>query len=132
MLSGDRNTPYKDGQLVAVPLAAAAVAYAGGLAVINANGFGAPGSTATGLAYFGRFEEHVDNSEGANGDKHALVRRGEAFKWENSAGDPVTQASLGRTCYIEDDETVSGTDGTGTQSACGTVIQIDEDGVWVA
>ena len=132
MLSGDRNTAYKDDQLVAVPLAAAAVAYAGGLAVINANGFGAPGSTATGLAYFGRFEEHVDNSEGANGDKHALVRRGEAFKWENSAGDPVTQASLGRTCYIEDDETVSGTDGSGTQSACGTVIQIDEDGVWVA
>ena len=132
MLSGDRNTPYKNGRLIPVPLAATAVAYAGGIAVINADGFAAPGTTATGLAYFGRFDEHVDNSNGDDGDQTALVRRGEAFKWENSAGDPVTQASLGRTCFIEDDETVSGTDGSGTQSACGTVIQIDEDGVWVA
>lgn len=132
MLSGDRNTPYKVAVLVALPMAAGAEIFAGALVAIDADGFATPGETATGLAYFGRADEHVDNGDGADGDKQVMVRRGEAFKWENSAGDPVTQASLGRTCFIEDDETVSGTDGTGTQSACGTVIQIDEDGVWVA
>ncbi|CUR45513.1 hypothetical protein BN2364_1072 [Alloalcanivorax xenomutans] len=131
MLSSDRNTPYKQGELIVAPVAAATVVYAGALVVVNADGYAEPGSTATGLAYLGRADDAADNSAGADGDQGVPVRRGLAFKWENSAGDPVTQASLGRACYIEDDETVSATDGGGTQSIAGTVIQIDEDGIWV-
>jgi len=130
-LAVDRNTPMKDGELISVPMAASAKCFAGGIVVANAAGYAAPGSTATTLTYLGRAEEYVDNSSGADGDKNVMVRRGKSFKWKNSGTDAVTQAELGKTCYIEDDETVAKTDGTSTRSAAGTVVGIDSDGVWV-
>lgn len=130
-LSADRNTPMRDGELISVPVAATAKCYAGGMAVANASGYAAPGSTATGLTYLGRFEETVDNTGGSNGAKSVLVRRKQAFKWKNSLTDAVTQAELGQTCYIVDDETVAKTDGAGTRSAAGKVLGVEADGVWV-
>jgi len=130
-LTADRNTPKKDGELISVPVAANAKCFAGGLAVADANGYAAPGSTALNLTYLGRFEEQVDNTGGANGDKSVLVSRGKAFKFGNSGADPVTQASLGKVCYIVDDETVAATDGVGTRSAAGVVIALDTNGVWI-
>jgi len=130
-LSEDRSTHMQDGELIPVPVAANAVCYAGGLAAANATGYAAPGAVATTLTYLGRFEEKVDNTGGADGAVSVLVRRKKAFKFKNSSGDAVAQASFGKVCYIEDDETVSATNGTGTRSAAGIVIGIDNDGVWV-
>lgn len=130
-LTADRHTPYQDGELIPVPVAASVKCFAGGMAVANASGFAAPGTAATSLTYLGRFDEHVDNSAGANGDKTVLVRRGKAFKWKNSGSDPVTQASFGKVCYIVDDETVAASDGTSSRSPAGVVLGVDADGVWV-
>lgn len=130
-LTADRNTPKSDAELIEVPVAAGAKIYAGSIVVANASGYAAPGSTATGLTYLGRAEEQVDNSAGANGAKTVLVARKQAFRFANSGTDAVTQASLGKACYIEDDETVAATNGTGTRSAAGIVVGIDSDGVWV-
>jgi hypothetical protein len=131
-LIADRNTPRKDGKLIVVPVAAAAVIYAGALVVANATGYAAPGSTATTLTALGRAEEAVDNTSGADGAKSINVRRGEAFRFKNAAGDAVTQASLGKVCYITDDETVSGTNAGGnTQSVAGIVLDVASDGVLV-
>lgn len=130
-LSKDRNTAMKDGELIPVPVAATAVIFAGALVVANATGYAAPGSVATTLTYLGRAEEMVDNSGGADGDKSVLVRRKKAFFWKNSGTDPVTQASLGKPCYIVDDETVAATNGTNTRSAAGTVVGIESGGIWV-
>lgn len=130
-LAADRNTPMEDGELISVPVAAGAKIYAGALVVANATGYAAPGSTALNLTYLGRAEEFMDNSAGADGDVSVLVRRKKAFKFSNSGGDAVTQANLGKACYIVDDETVSATDGAGTQSAAGEVVGLDANGVWV-
>ncbi|KAB7624328.1 hypothetical protein [Alkalilimnicola sp. S0819] len=130
-LTADRHTPYMNGELVSMALAAGAEVFAGALVVANATGYVAPGSTATGLTYLGRAEEHVDNSAGADGDEQVLVRRRQAFRFSNSDSDPVGQSLLGKRCYIVDDETVAGTDGTGTRSEAGVVIGVDDDGVWV-
>ena len=130
-LTQDRNTPYSDGEMIAVPVAANAVIFAGGIAVANASGFATVGSTATTLTYLGRFDESVSNTGGANGAVDVMVRRKAAFKWKNSGADAVTQASLGKVCYIVDDETVAATSGTNTRSAAGKVIDLDTDGVWV-
>lgn len=127
----DRNTPMKDGELVAVPVAANAVIPAGVIVVANATGFAANGTTATGLTYLGRSDEAVDNTGGADGAKNILVRRGKAFLFDNLGADPVTQASLGKLCYIADNQTVAGTSASNTRSAAGTVIGVDADGVWV-
>lgn len=130
-LTKDRNTPYRDGSQIEPPVAAGVKIFAGALIVANATGFAEPGTTATGKTYLGRAEEYVDNTDGADGDVTVKVKRGAAFQFKNSGSDPVTQASLGKVCYIVDDETVSATDGSSTQSAAGTVIAIDSDGVWV-
>lgn len=130
-LTQDRNTHYKAAELVPVPVAADAVIYAGALVVANATGFAAPGSVAATLTYLGRAEEAVDNTDGADGAKTVLVRRGKAFKFANHATDPVTQASLGKTCYIADDQTVAATSDTNARSAAGKVVQLEADGVWV-
>lgn len=131
-LTADRNTPMKDGELIAVPIAANVKIFAGALVAANATGYATPGATATTLTYLGRAEESVDNTGGAAGAKTVMVRRGKAFKFKNSAGDAVTQAELGKTCYIVDDETVSKSNAGGnTQSAAGEVIGIETDGVWV-
>lgn len=131
MLAADRNTPMKDGEVVAVPMAANAKIFAGALTVANATGYAAPGSTATTLTYLGRAEEYKDNTGGADGAMTILVRRKKAFKWKNAAADLVTQAELGKTCYIVDDETVAKTNGGNTRSAAGKVVGIESDGVWV-
>lgn len=131
-LTADRNTPMKDGELISVPVAADTKIYAGSLVAASATGYATPGATATTLTYLGRAEECVDNAGGAAGAKSVMVRRGKAFKFKNSAGDAVTQAELGKTCYIVDDETVSKSNAGGnTQSAAGKVVGIDTDGVWV-
>ena len=127
----DRNTSYKDGFLLALPLAAGALVLAGTMAVANADGFVEMATLADDLTYLGRFEEAVDNSAGDDGDKTAQVRRKKVFCWENHGADLVTQASLGQLCYIVDNQTVAATDGTGTRSAAGIVLAIDSDGVWV-
>lgn len=130
-LAADRNTQMRDGELLSLPMAAVK-AYAGGIAVVNTSGYVTKGAAGVGLTYLGRFEAQVDNSGGSAGDKSAQVRRGKDFKWKNSATSAITQADLGKVCYIEDDETVSKTDQAGTLSAAGTITGVESDGVWVA
>ena len=130
-LSADRATQEKDGVLIPMPVSAGVKCYAGGLAVIN-GGYVEPGTTATGLAYVGMFETTVDNTDGVDGDKQVMVRRGKAFKWGNSTGtDEITAADIMSDCYIVDDETVAKTSGTSTRSVAGKVIGVESDGVWV-
>lgn len=130
-LVADRNTPMKAGNLISVPLAAGVKIFAGSLVAATAAGLATPGATAATLTYLGRAEEQIDNTSGAASAKSVLVRKGEAFKFANLAADPVTQASMGKVCYIADDQTVALTNGGATRSAAGTVIGVEADGVWV-
>jgi len=129
--TSDRNTAYRDTDLLAVAVAANAVIPAGVIVAANATGFATNGATATTLTALGRSEEAVDNTGGADGAKSIVVRRNKAFKFGNLAGDLVSQASLGKVCYIADNQTVAATNGTNTRSVAGTVLGVEADGVWV-
>jgi hypothetical protein len=131
VLAVDRNTPFKEAEVIVVPVAAAKKIFAGSLVAADATGFATPGATATTLTYLGRADQFVDNSAGANAAVTVQVRRGKQFKFANLGADPVTQASLGKVCYIVDDQTVAATNGTATRSAAGLVMGVDADGVWV-
>jgi len=129
-LTADRDTPERDGVDFSFPVAAATKIYAGALVALNAAGDAVPGATATTLTAVGRADEQVDNT-GAAGDKVVAVRKG-VFRFGNSAaGDAITKAEIGADAYIVDDETVAGTDGTGTRSVAGKIVDVDADGVWV-
>lgn len=96
-----------------------------------ATGYAEAASTATTLTALGRAEETVDNTAGAAGAKTVRVRRNKAFKFANAAADLVTQAELGKSCYIVDDQTVAKTNGGTTRSVAGKVLGVEADGVWV-
>lgn len=130
-LTADRNTPYKDRELLSFAVAGGVKIFAGALIALDADGYATPGATAATLTYLGRAEGYVDNTAGADGDVAVLVRRGKAFKFLNSGADPIVQASIGLTCYIVDDQTVAKTSDTAARSAAGKVVGIDADGVWV-
>ncbi|RRW89154.1 hypothetical protein [Pandoraea apista] len=127
----DRNTPFKDLELVGVPVKAGTVIRAGVIVCADATGYAIEGKAAADLTCLGRAEGYVDNTKGANGAATVLVRRGKAFKWANEPTDPVKQPLLGKRCYVVDNQTVAATDGGGKRSRAGIVAGIDADGVWV-
>tara|TARA_B100000686_G_C16791994_1_gene979370 strand:+ start:1775 stop:2185 length:411 start_codon:yes stop_codon:yes gene_type:complete len=130
-LTKNRNTVTRSGDFVVLPVAATKTIYAGSLVALDAAGNATPGATATTLKGLGRAEEHVDNANGAAGEKFVKIRTG-IFPYANSAdADEVTRAAIKSDCYIVDDQTVAKTDGTGSRSVAGQVFDVDEHGVWV-
>ena len=130
-LTAPRNTPAKKADQLGVPMATGVKIYAGSIVAANASGYATPGATAATLTALGRAAETVDNTAGANGAKTVLIDRKEAFKFANYASDAVTQAELGKTCYIVDDFTVAKTSNSNARSAAGKVLGVESDGVWV-
>jgi hypothetical protein len=129
----ERNTPRRSTETVlnvnGIQMKAATKINQGSLVVIDA-GYAAPGRTAVGLIAAGVATQTVDNTTGANGAKTVEVRRG-TFLWANNPGDLIVQADLGKNCFILDDQTVSKTDGVGTRSIAGKIMEVVAAGVWV-
>lgn len=130
-LTADRNTPMKDSEVLILSVGANVRIYGGALVALNATGYVVPGAVTTTLTYIGRAEQSISNIGGADGGQSVAVRRKKAFKFSNHAADLVTQADMGKVCYIVDDQTVAKTNGTNTRSAAGKVVGIDVDGVWI-
>lgn len=130
-LTKGRNTPQRDVAYIEKDVAAAKVIYEGALVCLNSSGDLTPGATATGLIAVGRAEETVDNSDGSAGDLTCRVRTG-VFRWANSTStDEITDAQIGDTCYVVDDQTVAKTSDSSARSPAGIVVDVDAQGVWV-
>lgn len=132
-LTADRNTSRREPDRILLPAAAAKKFYAGAMVCLDGNGNATPGAAATTLRGLGRCEAFVDNSAGIAGALNVDVRMG-CFLWNNSAGgDAITEANVGRVCFVVDDNTVALTDGAGTRSRAGVIKDVDATGmVWVA
>lgn len=135
-LSATRNT--KEFEVIPgisplnLPVYSSAKLYAGAIGCLNSTGYVVRGSTTTGLKVVGRVEALADNTGGASGAIKVNVKPG-VYWWTNSSGDPIALGDVGNVCYIEDDGTVSKTDGSGTQSPAGIIVQYDSTlGVAVA
>jgi hypothetical protein len=133
-LSQERNTPQYGvevlPQLTNYPVKAGALLFQGGIAVLN-GGWADKGQVATGLVALGRIEKTIDNSTGANGTQNVPVRQG-VFKFGNSAAaDAIALVNVGSDCFLVDDQTVALTNGGGTRSRAGKIINVEPDGVWV-
>lgn len=130
-LSAPRQTPARPAEVFHYPVKANTVIHQGALVTLDTNGWLVPGSVAAthkGVTF--RAEESVANT-GADGSVTCRVLRG-CFRWNNSAaGDQITKADIGTTCYIVDDQTVAKTNGANTRSAAGVVRDVDAAGVWV-
>ncbi|MXW36216.1 MAG: hypothetical protein F4Z60_12280 [Chloroflexi bacterium] len=141
----ERNTPRRSGMIdfvEAYDVAASAKIEAGHMVALDASGNAsqyAPvdGTADAGAVIVGRCEETADNGSGAAGAQRVSVRTG-VFLWKNdAAGKVLTKAHIGDAVYARDSETVqndddlaSGTDGELAQA--GRLVQIDDNGAWVA
>lgn len=128
-------TEWRDGDLIAVALAAGARVLQGTFAVIGNDGY-AVASNAVGAAdqiCLGIWDNSAENN-GQAGDVVALVSRHKQFLVRNSDSDPVTVADIGKSVYVEDNCTVAKTDGSGSRSIVGKLMAIDttyQGYVWV-
>lgn len=131
MLTKDRSTPFREGVFTSEPLAAGAEVFAGGIVVVDtATGFAQAAAEGTGLVARGIAQEHVVG--GAVDGETAVKCRHGWHQVKNSAGaDEITRAHLGQDAYLVDDETVALTDGGGTRSVAGPIVDVDADGVWI-
>ncbi|MFV8875344.1 hypothetical protein [Serratia fonticola] len=127
----DRNTPFRDGELFPVPIAANTEIFGGHIVSGNAAGNAVLASAVATQVTLGVSDGYVDNSTGAAGDALALVRRGKSWCFANFGGDAVTQADVGKNCYVADSQTVAKTDNSGARPIAGKVMIVDADGVWV-
>ena len=82
------------------------------------------------MTAIGRAEAQINNIGGSNGDLNITVRRG-VFCFANAAADAVTRTEIGKSCYVVDDYSVAKTNGTGSRSVAGKVVDVTSDGVWV-
>ncbi|OVZ94863.1 hypothetical protein CBW58_01980 [Yersinia frederiksenii] len=127
----DRNTPWRNGDIVAVPVAAATMIYGGHMVAASAAGLAVPASAVAAQITLGVSDEYADNTAGAAAATSVNVRRGKAWKLVNLSGDAVTQADVGKNCYVADSITVARTSNTDARPVAGKVIAVESDGVWV-
>jgi len=108
-LAADRKTSMKEGELVAIPVAAATTIYLGGLVMINAAGNAIPAADAASSKFAGVAQDSIDNSAGAAGDLSVQVRKTGVHSFV-AAGLALTD--LGAKVFVADDQTVDLTGGT--------------------
>lgn len=128
-LTGERDTPRREGNATGYPVKAGVLIYLGALVVVAlGTGLAEPGRAGAGLKAVGRARRTVDNRAGGNGAERVEVERG-TFKFANDG--TITGADVEGTAYILDDQTVTDTDGGGARSVAGTIREVAPDGVWV-
>lgn len=111
------------------PLAASTTLYANGLVAVNTAGYLVPAAATAGLRVVGVATRQTINS-GAAGAKDAQWAQG-VYCFANDATYPVSQADVGRVCYVKDDQTVQDERGSSTVAA-GIVFQYESSSkIWV-
>lgn len=117
-LGADRKTSYREGIEVEYKAAVSAKIYAGSLVCLNASGYAAPGADTASFKFVGVAMEHVDNSDGQNGDVTVRVRRKGVFRFAAS-GMAITD--IGAAVMVADDQTVA--KDTTNDIACGKIAE---------
>ena len=131
MLTADRNTESRDGELFEFPVAADVRIFAGAMVALNADGNAVIAAATSNLVVVGRAEQFVSNLDGAAGDVSVRVKRGVFLYANSTAADEIVRSDINATAYVVDEETLAKTNGTGTRPAAGTILDVEERGVWV-
>lgn len=131
-LAGAKPIKTRPGTQLSVSLKAGIKVWAGAIAVLTSAGVAQAAATATGLRCIGYFESDADNTTGGDGAVVASVRKDVALCVNSTSTDALAAADINAVCYLVDDQTVAKTNGTGTRSAAGRVVDVTPEGVWVA
>lgn len=126
------NRPRRDGQIVALPVAANVEIKEGAIVALTATGYAVAATHADAARIVGRANNAAYNLGGVDGEETVNVQRKNAFLFANADGaDTVTVAHLFTTGYLVDDYTVAAVEGTPARLPVGTIIEVSKEGVWV-
>lgn len=125
----DRNTPYKDGNIISVQVATGTTIEAGKMVSVNSGGYAIPAADTASTIVVGVATEKVVNA-GANGAVSVLIQRNKLFKLANHTT-PVTQASVGSNVVVVDAATVGLAATMTNDIVAGKCFGVETDGVWV-
>jgi hypothetical protein len=105
------------------PVAASAEIFKGAMVCMDSDGYLIPadddGNANTNV--IGVADEHVDNSDGGDGDLTCRVRSGEIYEFATEVD--LTQANVGSSVYVEDDQTLNLVGNTTEHVIAGTLIE---------
>ena len=123
-LDRDISRHHRPGDLVVVPVAAAARIRQGSFVEIDDDGRAIAATSGASKRYLGVATLGADNRNGAAGAIGVEVRRRGAFRFEFTG-----RARVGRLAYLVDDNTVTDTAGT---TVCGRIVETEGTTlVWV-
>lgn len=127
---GTETTPAR----LAPPIKAATVIDPGEIVVVDSTGHAIAATAATGLIPMGKYEglEPLDNSAGANAAFRVPVRPGPYMLDNSAAADEVLVTDIGKDCFFVTSGQVAKTDGGGTRSAAGKVLDVKDGKVAVS
>lgn len=127
-LAKDRDTQKKDGILVSRKVAASTKIYAGSFVALNTTGYAVPGADTANYRFGGVADAQSDNSAGADGAKSVNCWMKGLYKF---GGSGFTQADVGKSVYLSDDQTVALT--STNLIRCGRIVSVESaTDVWVA
>lgn len=129
-------TENKNGRLMPLGLKAGAVVLHGTFALVDSTGFAVASNTNVLGTHkcLGVWDASYDNTGGSDGDRIGVVRRKQVFLFKNLSTDAVTQADLGATVYVADNQSIAKTHNTNARPVAGKFLGFDTeftDHVWV-
>ncbi len=127
-LTDNRDTPMRSGEFLSLTQASNHI-FAGSIVCENGSAAAVPGADASGYVVVGRAETESDNTAASYSSTRAITVRRGVFRWAN--GGSFTDANIGDTCYVADDQTVTTAALATYDVAAGTIVDVDSDGVWV-
>jgi hypothetical protein len=128
-LTMNRYTKHRDGVLSAHPVLAGARIFKGSLVCAGAEGYAKPGADTANTTFLGVAIEEADNTAGASGALSVRVQALGVFSFAKTTG--ITQASLGATVYVKDDQTVGLAADCSNDVPCGRLEGFDDSAAWV-
>jgi hypothetical protein len=84
----DRNTPWRNGDIVAAPVAAATMIYGGHMVAANAAGLAVPASAVAAQVTLGVSDEYADNTAGAAAATSVMSVAVRPGSWRTCPGMP--------------------------------------------
>lgn len=130
-MSQARQTKTRIGEILSRPVGANQLIFQGALVAMS-GGFAVKAITGVGLIADGVARETVNNVGGAAGAMRIEVQPIEIYLFNSAAADLIAMTDVGADCFIVDDQTVAKTNGGGTRSRAGKIIDVDALGVLVS
>jgi hypothetical protein len=118
-LDHDRNTIYREGIMLEIPVYQVAKIYAGSMVCVNSFGYAVPAADVSGYRFVGVAVKQADNSSGLSGAINVLVQTEGLFDFGASS---ISQSNLMFDMYVVDDQTFAASN-SGNGVKCGKLLK---------